>query len=205
MLTDSYRLYIFDWDGTLSTSTSIVKFTRLVKRRYSVAQISSHKGSYNIEKLPRFKDEHTSRLYSIAYWLYSRIYKPRLKPGAIELLELLRENGKKIAVFSDSNRYRLAIEVKRLGVLDHVDFVLSADSIKKFKPNPTGLITIIDQFRLNKSDCIYIGDMAADVFTARFAGIDSCAVADGVDSYSLLKGMNPTYIARTLDSIKDVK
>lgn len=205
MLIDRYSLFIFDWDGTLSSPTFIVRVARLIKRRYSVSRISSHKGSYKIEKMPRFKDEKMSRLYALAYYIYSIFYKPKLKPGAIELFKLLKKRGKKIAVFSDSNRFRLAIEAKKLGIMDYADFVLSADTIKKFKPNPTGLMTIVNQFKFKKSDCIYVGDMAADAFTAKFAGVSFCAVADGVDSEELLEQVGADYIAKSLQSIKKVR
>lgn len=205
MLIDRYSLFIFDWDGTLSTSTSIVKLARLITRRYSVSHITVNSDRYRVERMPKFKDERTGRLYSLAYWIYSIIYKPKLKPGVLELLKLLKKKGKKIAIFSDSNRFRLAIEVNRLGVMDYADFVLSADSIKKLKPNPTGLITIVKQFGYRKGRCIYVGDMASDVFTARFAGLKACAVADGVDSYGLLKRVGADYITRSIGAFRSLR
>ncbi len=205
MLIDRYSLFIFDWDGTLSTSTSIVKLARHVKMRYNVSHIMGHRDEYRIERMPKFKDERTGRLYSLAYWLYSIVYKPRLKPGVIELFRLLKKKGKKIAIFSDSNRFRLAIEVNRLGVMDYADFVLSADSIKKFKPNPTGLITIVNQFGYGKGRCLYFGDMASDVYTAKFAGLRVCAVADGVDSYDLLKEVGADYVAKSIGAVRNIR
>ncbi|MCL5413208.1 MAG: HAD family hydrolase [Candidatus Marsarchaeota archaeon] len=206
MLVDRYNLFIFDWDGTLSTSTSIVKIARLLKRRYSVAQINKHMDRYNaVDRAPRFKEERTSRVYSLAYGVYSIFYKPRLKPGVVELFRLLKKKGKKIAIFSDSNKFRLAIEVNKLGIMDYADFVLSADSIKRFKPDPTGLIEIMNQFGYKKEKCVYVGDMASDVFAAKFAGLKMCAVADGVDSYELLKVVGADYIARSVGMIKKLR
>ncbi len=205
MLIDRYKLYIFDWDGTLSTSTPVVKIARHLKRRYDVSYIKSRgRGEYTAEKTRyREKSRHMGRIYSFAYWIYSIFYKPSLKPGALELLRLLRKKHKKIALFSDSNKYRLEIEVKKLGIEKYFDFILSADTIKKFKPNPTGLFETASRFGYKKSECIYIGDMASDVFTARFAGMPSCVVADGVDPYGILKKAKPDYLIRRLETFKE--
>ena len=43
--------------------------------------------------------------------------------------------------------------------------------------------------------------MAVDVYTARFAGIDSCAIADGVDPYGLLKSVKPDYMVRSIEEL----
>ncbi len=206
MLVDRYDLFIFDWDGTLSTSTSLLKALRLLNRRYSVARIMGNKELYKIDTVPQFRrKERINKLYTMTYSLYSMFYKPRLKPGAIDLLKHLKRKGKKIAIFSDANRYRLFIEARKFGVLEHVDFVLSADSIKRYKPNPTGLMMIVDRFRYGKRRCIYVGDMASDVFTARFAGITCCAVGDGIDPVYVLKKVNPDYLVKDIKSLKSVK
>lgn len=204
MLTDRYDLFIFDWDGTLSTTTQIVRSARLLKRRYSLSEINKHKEMYinESESPAEIKAQgDINSFYNFIYGLYSVFYRPKLKKGTFELLEQLRKKGKKIAIFSDSNRHRLLIETRNLGVFQKVDLVLSSDTIKMFKPNPAGLVAIVGKFGIKKSRCIYVGDMAADVFTARFAGISSCAVEDGVDPYSTLKSAKPDYMAKTLSAI----
>lgn len=206
MLIDRYKLFIFDWDGTLSTSTSLVKITRILKRRYDVARIMGSRDQYRIETVPQFnRKEENNELYALVYGIYSLFYRPVLKPGTLELLKALKKRGKKVAIFSDSNRYRLFIEVKKLGILDYVDFMLSADSIKRFKPNPTGIMMIVNNFKCSKSKCIYVGDMASDVFAAKFAGVASCAVGDGVDSYDLLKSVKPDYMIGDIASLGRLK
>ncbi|MHB1830657.1 MAG: hypothetical protein ACYCO0_04670, partial [Candidatus Micrarchaeaceae archaeon] len=55
MLVDRYDLFIFDWDGTLSTSTSLLKTLRLLNRRYSVARIMGNKELYKIDTVPQFR------------------------------------------------------------------------------------------------------------------------------------------------------
>lgn len=202
MLLDKYKLVIFDWDGTLSTSSFIVKIARFAKTRYNREDIERKKDIYKVEEVTDTKAaEEINRIYAFLYSIYAVFYTPRLKRNAMALIKHLKKNGKKVAIFSDSNRHRLLMETKKLGVVDYIDFVLSADTIDKFKPNPTGLVTIAGKLKIGKKDCVYVGDMAVDVYTARFAGIDSCAIADGVDPYWLLKSVKPKYIARSIEDL----
>lgn len=202
MLTDRYDLFIFDWDGTLLPTTPIVRAARKLKPRYSVSNIERRNGSYGHESEAELRSQESmNRLYDLAYSVYSALYRPRLKSGTMETLKALKKRGKRIAIFSDSNKYRLQIETRKLGVTRYTDFVLSADSIRMFKPNPAGIDAIRRRFRVRRERCIYVGDMAVDVFAARFAGIASCALKDGVDPYATLKAARPDYVAGTLQDI----
>ncbi len=192
--------------GPFSTSTPIARAARFTKIRYGLQDIERKRHLYKVDEV---KDtlgaEEISRFYAFLFDLYSVFYKPRLKEGALDLVKQLRKKGKKIAIFSDSNRYRLFSETRRLGIRGNVDFILSADSIKRFKPNPTGIVALTKKFKVKKSECVYVGDMAVDVYTARFAGVDSCAIAKGVDPYMLLKGVNPKYLVRNIESLSRTK
>ncbi|MCL5419321.1 MAG: HAD family hydrolase [Candidatus Marsarchaeota archaeon] len=198
-----YRLFIFDWDGTLSTSTLLVRISRLFKRRYNVKYIRRHAGDYRKAGARKVHvREEVNRAYARLYDLYFHFARPRLQPGAIEVLTELKRRKKTIAIFSDSNNYRLMKEIKELGVAEYVDFVLGADTIKRFKPNPQGLLVLVQRYGIKKGRTIYIGDMASDILTARFAGIKIACVGNGVDPYSLLKEVGPDYLYRNLVQLR---
>lgn len=202
MFLEKYDLFIFDWDGTLSTSSALVKVTRFLKRRYNIGYIKNHKELYTIGSMKDVRrKEGRAKLYSFIYDIYSRFTRAEMKPGAMELLKTLKKHRKKVAVFSDSNRHRLYIETRKTNAVKYIDFILSADSIRSFKPDPAGIYTVMDNFDVPKKRCLYIGDMAVDVFTARFAGVDSCAVCDGLDPKDLLKRVGPDYL---IDGIGDL-
>ncbi len=203
-LLSDFDLFIFDWDGTISTSTFFVRFTRFFKPRYNLHYVEKHKAEYSPKSLASIKvyeEEH--ELFSRLYEIYSHFLKPKLKPGAKEAIEILKKNKKKIAVFSDGMSFRLIKEARMLSFYDMPDIFLSADSIKCYKPNPTGLLLIAEKFRIKKSRVIYVGDAASDVLTARFAGMHVASVADGVDLYNRLKAVQPDYLFHTIRELAE--
>lgn len=191
-----YELFIFDWDNTLTTSTLLVALLQRINRKSGMRSVQNRKEvRVSAKEVKNVKmQEEVSRLYSTLDDAYSLVFKPKLKNDAASLLGLLKKSRKKVAVFSDSKTYRLRSETGKLGVLRYVDFALSAEAIRYYKPNPMGLLVLLDRFRVPKSRSLYVGDMATDVLTARLAGIDSCGVADGLDSFEALKDANPTYV-----------
>ena len=205
MLIDRYDLFIFDWDGTLATSTTLVRAARLLQTRYKIETMDKKDWRRNESKTEIEDAVKINRFYAMLYELYSAFYKPQLKPGALALLRLLKKKGKKIAIFSDANKHRLFIETKKLGVDKYVDFSLSAASINKYKPNPTGIKEIVKKMGGRNKTSLYVGDMAVDVYVARLAGVDSCAVSDGVDPKDVLERVGPNYLVRNLKTLETAR
>ncbi|MDE1855144.1 MAG: HAD hydrolase-like protein [Candidatus Micrarchaeota archaeon] len=204
-LLSKYDLFIFDWDHTLTTSTLFVTLLYyLVKRskhKSTEGMRKKHPSDFSAKNV-EIKEE-VSKIYSAFDDLYGVVFKPKLKPDAIRLLAMLRKRRKRIAIFSDSKTYRLLKETEYLGVLRYVGKVLSAESIGYYKPDPTGLLLLIDRFHVPKERSLYIGDMAGDVLTAKLAGIDSCAICDGIDSPERLRNEKPDYVFPQLGSFLD--
>ena len=205
MQLSDYELYIFDFDGTLSVPSLFVRLSRYFKKRYDIDFIKEHEDLFN-RKLElndeELKAEKEERLYSSIYNFYSLFFKPRIKDSSDALLKTLKERKKKIALFSDGKEYRIRSELAKLRLEEYFDFVLAADSINIFKPNPTPLLLTTKKLRVPKEKSIYIGDMPVDIFTAKFAQISSCAVADGLASKEMLKKAEPDFL---FDNIKALR
>ena len=194
-------LFIFDWDGTLSSSSLLVAASRLFVKRYDPDYIKRNEERYR--RMITNVEIHETKNKAVAgfYDMYVKFFPPKLKPGAQELLQHLRRKRKKVTIFSDSRSYRLTSELHMLRAFDYFDFVLSASSIGRYKPDPTGILAIIDKYNAKKSRCVYFGDTASDTLTARFAGIKSCAVCDGLEPYSKLVTAEPDYVCKDLSEV----
>jgi HAD superfamily hydrolase (TIGR01549 family) len=199
-----FDLFIFDFDGTLSTSTALVRFFRFFKHRYNMSYVLAHKREFNRNLLGAVQENRNEQynIYDLFYEAYAFFFRPKIKPGAIELLEKLKKKGKKIALFSDGKSLRIRKELAMLRIESYFDIIVSADSLKIYKPNPTPILLIIRNMHSSRSKSIYIGDMTVDILTARFAGINSCAVADGFTSAETLKTAKPDFIFGNLKELK---
>ena len=195
MLLDENELFIFDWDGTLATSGALIRVSKMLKARYKLGYILKHKERYRVRSVNDLViKEEKGKLVSTIYALYAKLYHVRLKPGSEELLKLLKKNKKKVCIFSDSNTTRLMAEVRSTNMVKYVDFILSSDAIDRYKPDPSGILLIVDKYRVKKDKVVYVGDMASDVYASRFAGVKACVVADGLDPLQLIKDAKPDYL-----------
>jgi phosphoglycolate phosphatase-like HAD superfamily hydrolase len=195
-----YDLFIFDWDHTLTNSTLMLDILYLLnvgrKKRRALKRMEEDKPENAIKHI-KIKED-VNRIYALFDDMYSLMFRPKLKKDAIEFLAFLKKNHKKIAIFSDSKTYRLMKETRELDVLKYVDYALSAESIDRYKPDPTGLLVLIDRFNATKVRTLYVGDMTSDILAAKFAKVDSCAVSDGIDLHAQLADARPTYCFKTL-------
>jgi HAD superfamily hydrolase (TIGR01509 family) len=205
MIAEKIDLFIFDWDGTLSTSTTLVSATRLLKLRYNLNDIMRRSGEYssakpikgNISEYIR-KHEERMRIFSWLFDLYYFFAKPQLKPGAKAAISELKRQRKMIAIFSDSKHYRLVKEVTELGLADSIDMVLSAETVNVYKPNPSAILAIAKEFGILKGRTMYVGDMASDIMTAKFAGMKSCGICGGMDPCRVVRAAKPDMVFRSM-------
>ncbi|MDE1850204.1 MAG: HAD-IA family hydrolase [Candidatus Micrarchaeota archaeon] len=197
-----FDLFIFDWDGTLSTSTLVVRLSHFLKRRYNPNYIRAHPEEFRQpKKINGALDAGEAKTLDFVYDIYSFFARPKLREGTIELLEGLRANKKTIALFSDGAQGRLNRELRRLGVEKYFDIIVSAETIRAYKPNPTGVELVIKKTKGTKKKSLYIGDMAIDIFMARFAGVRVCVVGKGLDPYSKLSACKPDYIFESTEAL----
>ena len=208
-----FDTFIFDWDGTLTTGILLRKLNERmnpfwISRKRSSAD-STDTYAVNVPKdisavsgraIRRHirKKEMENRLLASLVEMSVRFLKPRLQDGAREALERLDRNGNTIALFTNGAQYRVLKELSYLGVEDYFTAIASAQDVNALKPNPRGLNLIARAVNADKERTVYVGDMVDDMEAAKYAGMHSCAIANGFDSYARLKGTRPDYIFRNI-------
>jgi HAD superfamily hydrolase (TIGR01509 family) len=128
-------------------------------------------------------------------------------PGMQSFVLGLRASGLRLGVLSD---YPPAAKLAALGVGDLFDAVLCAQApeVGVFKPNPRGILVLLERLGVAPSEALYVGDrVEVDAAAARAAGV-ACAIlsskagrtADGclsVTSYAELRGVLDRHTAMT--------
>ncbi|MBC1258703.1 HAD-IA family hydrolase, partial [Trichormus variabilis] len=101
--------------------------------------------------------------------LIEHITPKDLLPGAIALLDELRQAGIKLGIGSASKNAHTVIE--RLGLADKVDAIADGYSVQKPKPAPDLFLFAAHQLGLEPKQCVVVEDAAAGVEAALAGGM----------------------------------
>ena len=79
----------------------------------------------------------------------------------------------KLAVFSLNFRSTILKSLEMAGILDKFDFFVGREDVRKWKPEPDGLLKILDYFKVSSEEMIYFGDVEKDLLAGASAGVES--------------------------------
>lgn len=216
-----FDTFIFDWDGTLRPMSALQRLNEMINPswRHKKALSTKYFDLYNSQAHPNmFRGRHARMPGRAPKWpsegeqlkggmlklvdislFFSR---PRLHYGTIETLKAIASSKKEIALFTDGNLYRVGREISRLGIEKYFSMVLSAQSIKRLKPDPAGVEIILKKLGSQPGRTLYMGDRPDDIIAAKLAGIKSAAVANGFSSMDVLIKYSPNYIFKNIEEFR---
>ncbi len=102
----------------------------------------------------------------------------RFFPSGREILDHFRD--KKQAICSNKPEEFVRRILESLESLDSFDAILGGDSLKSKKPNPEGLLYLLDRFQCFPEQAVLVGDSPVDIETGKRAGIYTCVVSFGL-------------------------
>lgn len=97
------------------------------------------------------------------------------------------KNNVKLAIFSLNTRATVIKSLKLAKLIDKFDFLVGREDVRKWKPDPEGLLKIKNQFKVQKEEMIYFGDLEKDVLTGKNAGIDVYLIDDLINLVNNVK------------------
>jgi phosphoglycolate phosphatase len=186
------RLVVFDLDGTLvDSSEDIAAAVNRALRAFDspvldVAQVRSFVGegarrliekslvslesSLRVEEvLPVFLDSYRASL----------LERTHLYPGTRDALIALAP--RRLAVLTNKPGDMSRAILSGLGVAHHFDWIWGAGDVPARKPDPAGLLRLIQAAGVSAPETAFVGDSAVDVRTARAAGAYAIGVSYGFD------------------------
>lgn len=187
------KLCIFDMDGTLvNTIDTIAYFGNTTLENFGIEPIPTENyktlvgnGSrVLIERMLKFRNAEPDNIDEIHHWYMNKydndfMYLTRAYDGIIPMLKALKDAGVKTAILSnkdDVTAKKVSDELFDAGL---IDLCLGARTGKALKPDPESVFEIIEDFGVDRSECIYIGDTATDIETAKNAELYSIGVLWG--------------------------
>jgi phosphoglycolate phosphatase len=192
------RLVVFDLDGTLvdssrdlATATNaalaavapgVPPLSLAVVRSFvgegagvliarSLAQAGIQKTAEEV--LPTFLDRYRRCLLETT----------RLYPGVLETLDRL--GGRTLAVLTNKPGDMSRAILAGLGVAGRFARIYGGGDFPGRKPDPAGLLLLLDDLGVRPEEAVLVGDSAVDVQTGRAAGVPTVGVTYGLNPESL--------------------
>jgi phosphoglycolate phosphatase len=186
-----YKAFIFDFDRTIADSEKAVLFC------YN--QTFAHFGHPPLDPLA-FKaivgkpaevqlryltgEEDPGKIEEIKAWHKQISFKymsdmTTFFPGVREGLEILQNAGIKTGVVSNKSFELMRVPLERDGILPFLNKIFGIEQVPAPKPDPQGLLNLINAFGLDKKDALYVGDSLIDQDTAKNGELDFAAMALG--------------------------
>jgi phosphoglycolate phosphatase len=196
----TYRLLVFDWDGTLIDSAStIVECIRDASRELGLAVPERERASHVIglglhdamrmavpglpaERYPEF-------VASYRRHFLGRKDAMQLFDGMRQLLEAL--SGKHLlAIATGKSRAGLDRDLDFHGLKPLFAASRCADETNP-KPHPAMLLELMSELEIDKDQTLMVGDTSHDLEMAQAAGVDAVAVTYGAHPEGSLRACRP--------------
>ena len=112
-----------------------------------------------------------SKLLKDKAGFYLKLFPEHKKtyPGVIELISNLAKNYT-LALTSSSSRAEVNLITKEYAINKHFKITISADEVRKGKPDPEPYLITCNLLKLKPQECIVIEDSESGVLSAKAAG-----------------------------------
>ncbi len=176
---DPPGLVIFDCDGTLvDSSISNRLFYDGIKTGLGLAPLTPEEEAYSYVQtvdrtlrriIPEDLLDRAFEAVAAADWK-DLVGAVRLQPGVLDFIRSLKRAGMLTAVNTNSGE-EVRTVLDRLNVKLKFELIVSADDVTRPKPDPEGVLFILDKLEVEQNRTIYIGDSLIDQLTAQGAGV----------------------------------
>ncbi|MGL5315434.1 MAG: HAD family hydrolase [Peptostreptococcaceae bacterium] len=212
-----YKLAIFDLDGTLlNTLEDLANACNyaLNKMGLPTHEVEKYKtfvggGRYKLISGILPAESRNEETINKTLVLFDEYYESHMidmtKPydGICEMLEDITNNGVEVAIVSNKP-HEFTIDVVEKFFEKTFKIVYGHRVGYPTKPEPESVLQIINEYKLDKNDCVYIGDSNVDIKTAINANIKSIGVAWGFRGREELENEGADFIVETSEELKSV-
>lgn len=207
----NYSAFIFDFDYTLGDSTrGICESTNYALRKMGLAVHTTEEISKTVGmSLPVTFTYLTGIDDNEKGSTFRKLFIEKademmtdctdLFPDTIKVLSDIKNNGNMIGILTTKIHRRIESILNKFGLSEITDIIIGADDVKNLKPDPEGLLAIMDSLKIDKKDLLYIGDTVIDAKTAKSAGVDFFGITTGTTGKDELSAYPNVGVTKNLE------
>lgn len=93
----------------------------------------------------------------------------------------------KLAILSLNTRNTIFKALELATISDKIDLIIGREDVRRWKPEPEGLLKIQNHYKVEKDKMIFFGDLDNDILTGKNAGVQAYLIGDLIDYVNLIK------------------
>lgn len=121
------------------------------------------------------------------------------KNGIVDFIKSVKNKGLQLSLATSSTRPKPVKHLKRLGLIEYFDYLITADDVERIKPFPDLFNTAASQLGVKKYEAVVIEDSNNGLIAANKAGIKTIVVPNDITKYS-----DFDYYYKKVDSLEEV-
>ena len=214
-MSKDYKYILFDLDGTLTDpKEGITKSFQYALRHFGIEE-----DLVNLEKFigpplhDSFRDDYNFSEEEVEeavtkfrkYFAQNGIFENKIFSGVKEVLEYLHSNNKRI-LLATSKPTIFAEKILKHFEIDKYFEYIGGSNLDGSRSEKNEVINhVLEVCKVSSmEDVIMIGDRKYDVIGAKKIGVDSIGVLYGYGDLEELQEVNPTYIIRNIEELKNI-
>jgi phosphoglycolate phosphatase len=211
------RAVVFDFDGTLAVLN--IDFSSMRERVFELMrEYGVHEEKIEEKYLLEIIDEvvqilnqkHSSaaeEFYQEAHHILHKIEleaaeKGRLLPAIEKVLKSLRGKGLKIGIVT--RNCEEAVKKVFPNIEEFCDVFISRDSIRKVKPHPEHLTSVLKALRVSGEETVMVGDHPIDIQAGKRVGMKTIGVLTGRTKREEFEKAEADYILRDASEVAEL-
>jgi HAD superfamily hydrolase (TIGR01509 family) len=130
--------------------------------------------------------------------------KSTMFPGTKKTLLYLKSRSVRLAVFTNSGRRAAHSLLRKGGIFECFDFIITREDVGVMKPSPAGILKALERFSLPKEEVCYVGDGIFDITAAKAAGLKVVSVATGNYTPERLRLEGADFVISSLEELPGI-
>jgi HAD superfamily hydrolase (TIGR01662 family) len=225
---DNIALIIFDLDGVIydisealnkAVEDGVEKYKLNIKiddvlqeiahliediQHYPVPQIILQ--SYDLLQVDFLEGLSFFKKLRIAVFLFNQFNEYRedstIFKGIDEIIEELSDEDIKLAILTNNKSVYAEEVLERFNLKEYFPTIIGFNDVSNNKPDPEGILKILEKWEVPPKEAIFIGDMTTDIQAGKAAGVTTISFTSGLAEKEKLLEEKPDYLVESTDELK---